>query len=312
MKGKGFTWLIVVFLSVLAAILVFKNRWSTTGNNFEALLPDDNAHFNRITLVHMSDTLSFSKESEEWKFGDEILQSQAINNLIVASKELSVTSIVPFGEIGAFDYVLEISYAEGKKELNHFIFARSDSTYYVFGSGAKEAYAVELLGAGNIPLEKFFSNELNHYRIHVLINLLPSEIKEVEIDPLKGKSFRLVQDADKQISVFEDISGEEITELVLERRMRMFLSYFNTIRYNEVVNEPVQIIRTNPDARIYVEDNYGNTYNLEVFQWIHPENQDSDIYEALLIFNDYPEVLRVDYYYLDLLLRGLDYYLEPN
>ena len=110
MKRTGFKWVIVLLLTIIAVAILLRNRWSTTGNDFYSLLPDENMEVDQITLIHKSDSLVFVRENEEWKHEDELLQADAIKNLLVASRELSLKSIVPLEQLGAFSYLLEIQF----------------------------------------------------------------------------------------------------------------------------------------------------------------------------------------------------------
>jgi hypothetical protein len=196
----------------------------------------------------------------------------------------------------------------GKKELSRYIFGRAGRQYYIFSEGSEVAFGVELTGYENMPLEKIFSIHADHYRKHMLIDLLPFEIQSIETTPLFGSPFRSVQDTGYNIIITDLQEKNDFTHSVDERRMRLLFSYFNSIRYNEVMGDETYVAGRGPSASIVLTDFSGNMYKLDIYQWIKQGQKKADIFEALVIFNDGTKTLSVDYYFLDLIMRGLEKY----
>jgi hypothetical protein len=307
MKSRIYIWIIVSVTVLAGAIILFSENWSTTGNDFESFLIGDTEELDGVYIIKAIDTLEFKLKDSKWLCKDEVLNQSAVENLLLAAGRLSMTSIRSLDETEDFKYVMELVFMRGKKELRRYYFAREGQDYMVFSNNSEEGFGVELNGFEDMPLEKIFSDELDHYRMHLLVGLLPSEVKSIEIIPMHGSPFMLTQDNEFNIQVTDLQEKEDLTGSVDERKMRLLISYFSSIRYNTIIDESY-ILGRSPLAAIRVTDFTGKSNKLDVFPWYKPEMESPDMFEALLVFNDNPEVLSVDYYYLDLLMRGLEKY----
>jgi hypothetical protein len=237
----------------------------------------------------------------------------AVENLVYASGSLVMRSILPFDEVNDIGPAVELQFMRGTREAGHFFFAPSASGYIIFSREADQCYGVELPGYPGLSLEKVFSANPDHYRMHLLADLLPSEIASVEVQPRKGTAFVAMQDSVYDIQVVRKEDGQDVSVLVEEHKMRLLFSYFNAIRYSRVAG-PDEVLQESlpaePWATVVVTTFEGVRRKFDIYQWVKPGAVTPDLYEALVIFNERPLLLVVNYYYLDLLIRGLEDYLE--
>ena len=61
-------------------------------------------------------------------------------------------------------------------------------------------------------------------------------------------------------------------------------------------------------ARIHVESYNGEKHTLQVFPYHETAEAEPHMFQALVIHNNDPEVLVVNYIYLDVLMRDLSHY----
>ena len=163
----------------------------------------------------------------------------------------------------------------------------------------------------DLPLEKVFSANRDHYRKHLLVSLLPSEVRSVTVIPHSGTSFHVEQDSLYNIEIVDLTGMRDVTDCINERKVRMLFSYFNAIRYDKVVSdkdiEPGTITDA-PYATVEVTSFDDREWKFEVYQWIKKGSEEPDLFESLVIVNDTQPYRSVNYYYLDLVMRGLESY----
>lgn len=306
------TILLVVFLLVMAGgYLLLTDPWSTTGKGFDAILPTDAGDVIKIQVISGYDTLEFVRKDTLWSLEDEELNSEAVDNLLYASERLRMTAIVPVEELGEMGALTEFIFSDRRRVRGHFFFGKGETGYLIFEPGAVTGFGIELSGFEDLPLEKVFSGNMDHYRKHLLVGLLPSEIRSVTVYPHEGTPFDALQDSLYDIAVKDLAAMIDVTDSVDERKIRLLFSYFNAIRYDAVITraeiDPGTKSET-PYAVVQVSGFDGGKWKMEVYRWTKPGAEKPDLFEALVVFNDTPFYRSVNYYYLDLLMRGLESY----
>jgi hypothetical protein len=303
---------ILVLLLAAGTWWLLADRWSTTGKGLAGLFPQSPEEVYRIQVIRGYDTLGFHRNDSVWTMGEEELNSEAVENLLYASKRLRITAILPLDGDVLRGEVTEFVFFGRRRVSGHFYFGNTvGGGYAVFAPGADRAFGVELAGYEELSLEKIFSGNRDHYRRHLVVSLLPSEIRSVTIDPHEGTPFRATQDSLYHISVTNLLSMEDVTDSVDERKIRMLFSFFNAIRYDAVVSEgeiEPGTITEQPYAIVGVTAFDGTVNAFEIYQWTKPGRDAPDLFEAIVVFNGKPEYRAVNYYYLDLLMRGLEKY----
>ncbi|MDF1571878.1 MAG: hypothetical protein P1P82_09705 [Bacteroidales bacterium] len=311
MKSRTAFILLFVLLLAAAGLVWLLNPWSTTGSGLSVLLPQEPDKVTGVQVIGEFDTLAFHRSDTVWMLDGEEMNPGALENLVYAASRLTMRSILPAGEVRLTGPAVEVLFLKGSREAGHFFFAASSSGYVVYAPGANQYFGVEIPGYEGLALEKIFSVNADHYRMHLLADLLPSEIASVAVEPWKGTAFVAQQDSGYNVSVRLPETGEDVTGEVDEHKIRMLFSYFNTIRYDRVAGpteaDPGNLPST-PWARVVVTTFDGVRRQFDVYQWVKPGEQDPDLFEALVVFNGRPLLLVVNYYYLDLLVRGLEDY----
>lgn len=285
--------------------------WSTTGSGLTALLPQEPGKVSELQVISGYDTLVFQKSDTVWMMEGEEVNPDAVENLVYAASRLTMRSILPRDEAQETGPEVEVQFRKGNREAGHFFFTSSATGSIVFARDAEEVYGVELPGYSGLSLEKVFSGNADHYRKHLLADLLPSEIASVEVQPRTGTAFVALQDSGYNVRVILYESGEDVTSSVNEHKVRMLFSYFNVMRYSRVASPgevPQELLSERPWASVAVATFDGVHRKFDVYQWVKPGTEVPDLFEALVVFNDRPLLLVVNYYYLDLLVRGLEEY----
>jgi hypothetical protein len=329
MKIRSAAIILFVLLLTAAGLVWLIDPWSTTGTGLASLLPREPGSVTEVQVNGAYDTLVFQRSDGAWWMEGEEMNPEAVENLVYAASRLSLRGILPAGDIAAKGPALELLFRAGNREAGHFFFVAAAAGYYVAAPGAEEYFDVELPGYAGLSLEKIFSGNADHYRVHLLADLLPSEIASVEVQPWKGTAFVARQDSAYDVRVWRTESGAEVTGAVDEHKIRMLFSYFNAIRYDRVAGSPEDVpgnlsgravigssaaesvqgsLPAEPWASVGVTTFDGVLRQFDIYQWVKPGALRPDLFEALVVYNGRPLLLVVNYYYLDLLVRGLEEY----
>ncbi len=303
--------IIIVLLAVSGGYLLLTDPWTTTGRELNDLLLPKDANVSNILVISGYDTLGFVQKDTAWYLGGEELNSVAVENLLFAAARLRMTGLIPVSAIIDGGELTEFLFQGKSKMQANFYFRKTGQGDVVFQPGAEMGYSVEMPGFEDLPLERVFSGNRDHYRKHLLVSLLPSEVRSVTVKPRSGTSFHAAQDSLHNLEVV-DLSGMcDVTDHVSERKLRMLFSYFNAIRYDEVItDEDIEpgTITDKPYATVEVTSFDGREWKFEVYQWIKTGSEEPNLFESLVIVNNALPYRSVNYYYLDLLMRGLESY----
>ncbi len=69
---------------------------------------------------------------------------------------------------------------------------------------------------------------------------------------------------------------------------------------------------SSPSAKIVITDFAGVSHELRIYAWIKSGEDKADLFNALMKFDQDPQIMIVNYAYLDLLIRGLETYLPAQ
>jgi len=308
-------WIGIAALGLLLLLVLWFQPWSERKEGFEGLLLENRQRVTHIEIVLEFDTIVFQKEAGTWNMGGEVLNQKAVENLLIGAGRMTKQSIVPIAELKQAPAAIAFRFKEGKRTIVHFKFASDSLGYFIFRDAESLAYGIEIAGYEGFHLERIFSSNPNHYREHLLIDLLPDEVRLVRIEPISGTAFEARQDSTKDITIIELPSGNDLTEKMNEQEIRLLFSFFNAIRYEEQIpiTEPrAREMEKAPMAVVEVGDFNGNTWKMQIFPWIKEGTSEADLFHALVKFSDPSSLLTVNYFHLDLLMRGLENYIDQK
>lgn len=314
MKSRTIIFLIILVLAAAGLIYVIKME-SLPGmkGGMKGMLPESTEKIDRIEVIASADTLHLLRSEAGWIFEDgELLNQEALESLLFTASNLRLVSIVSSEEVAKQQEYTSLRFYRKKMLEAEFRFLEFRDRNVLYREGDEQAYLIELPGYDERTIRKVFTPNPDHYRDHLLLNLLPSEISAVEIAPLKGSGFSVSQDVTANI-VVQDMNMQEV--MVSERKIRLLLSYFNAVRFEEYLPEdqvPAGFDPSMPSAMFRVTDFGDREYTFRVYQWYSSDGDEPDLFKALVLYNDNPQILIVNYTYLDLLIRGLETYKLPE
>jgi len=319
-RRRTLIWIATV-LAALAALLLISDPWSTLSKDDRKVALRDMEVVDRIRLVDVYDSTELVKVHGDWLlFGEEPCNQTSVENLLIAAHRLQISSMVSLDEErdpGTEPLPMRrITWYRGERVLLSFGFYTHESgKYMVHLPGSEHAYFVTVSGYPQLKLNKVFSSASNHYREHLLIDLLPSEISYIGIELPSGEAFGFVQDSlgNIRMEVYKEgitLSEEEINELAI----RLLFSYFTSIRYEDKSGIAADSLsgpgsENTAMATIQVRSFSAESHLLSIYPYRESPGEKPHLFKALVLYNQEPEALFVNYIYLDVLMRGLSHYL---
>jgi hypothetical protein len=264
----------------------------------------------RIVVTDHMDSTVLTRDNDTWYLnGDEEAGQIPVENLLIAAERLEIRSIISADSESGDKSSRTITYYRGDKILLTYVLQARQGKYILTSPGSKNSYFVSVSGYPGLNLEKVFSSAPNHYREHLLIDLLPSEISIIEIELDDGENFRFEQDLEGNIT----LSAGEPDELAV----RLLFSYFTSIVYEDksgIIASSLFQVDSSPQAMAHlrVESYGGEKHSLQVFPYVENQGEQPHMFKALVFYNDKPEALIVNYIYLDVLMHDLSHYVGDN
>lgn len=326
MRKRRTILLIVSLLAVLLILLLIKDPWSTLGKESRKVALRDMDAVDRIVLADAYDSTVLIRVDDSWLlFGEETCNQASVQNLLIAAGRLQISSMVSVDgdeDPGAeSSETRRITWFKGNRALLSFDFSSVSGKYLVIPPRSERAYYVTVSGYPDLKLDKVFSSASNHYREHLLIDLLPSEISRIGIALPSGEAFQFIQDSAGNIRMEKDsgfdreiilVPGEDCNDLAI----RLLFSYFTSVRYEMragITSESLSGSGINvPMATLHVVSFSGEDHTLRVYPYAESPDDIPHLFRALVIYNQEPEALFVNYIYLDVLMRGLSHYLREK
>jgi len=315
--------LIVSLLAVLVVLFLIKDPWSTLGKENRKVALRDMAAVDRIVLADAYDSTELVRINDKWLlFGEETCNQASVENLLIAASRLQISSILSTdsesGQAAESAEARRISWFKGDRLLLSFAFTAVSGLYQVSPPNSERAYYVTVSGYPDLKLEKVFSSASNHYREHLLIDLLPSEISRIKIELPPDQFFRFIQDSTGNIRLETDqASVLRPVDKTNDLAIRLLFSYFTSIRFEKRSGIAADSLsgsgpEGSPMATLHVSSFSGEDHILEIYPYYESPGGEAHLFQALVIYNQETEALFVNYIYLDVLMRGLSHYLRDK
>jgi len=306
--------IVVSALLIIVLLLVFTDPWSTVRNEGKQVHLSDPGSVDRILLSDPYDSTLLVREGQQWWLsGHEEVNPVTVQNLLFAAGKLQISSILSDESAAPRKGYREVRFFSDDHLKLGFEFSGENGQYLVRPLGSSKSYYVEVSGYGGLDLSRVFSASPNHYRQHILIDLLPSEICRIDTELPTGEAFRFEQDAGGGITCTPLNTRTVIPDTPMDDlAVRLLFSYFTSIRYEEpsgILKEEMEGEGGPPElAKLSVVPREGEGHTLKIFPLKEEEGRMDDMFRALVLFDNEQEALVVKYIYLDVLMRGLSHY----
>jgi hypothetical protein len=302
----------IVVVAIL--LLVFLNR-RNTGVPISGIVLQDPDRIDGIFLSDPYDSVHLEKINGRWTLeGEEEAYLLAVENLLYAASRLEIGSVFDALPEGASEQQRMVRFMKQDKEvLSYRVYPHRDRLL-LGPEGSDKVYSMTLPGYQDLDLGTVYSVHVNHYREHVLIDLLPSEIRFLEVERQGESAFRFEMDHKGDIRGLVRKEGIWVAADSLEDlSVRLLFSYFTNIRFERKLESRSDAARASlvPQrylGRLFVGAVSGETYQLEIYSMPGTEEDETHMHQALVKYNSAPDPLVVNYIFLDVLMRPLGHY----
>lgn len=319
MKIRRITGVILSLLVIALLLLLFVDPQRSVRRESSKILLEDSSRIDHIMIAGESDTVRLSRIGEIWQLpGGEDVNPMAVENLFFAAERLQVDAVHTDLGKGADRTARQVSFLSGNKLVLQYETQSQDGRLLLRLAGSERAFTVSLPGYQELDLTRVYSSTENHYRKHILIDLLPSEIRHIELEKRGQPAFRFSLNEEDLISCTLPQSDSLVPiELLDEEAVRMLFTYFTSIRYEEKAGDSLPFSEMDEMkerwlASLYLESGEGEKHSLQVYSLPGENGEEAHMFRALVIHNNSPDVLIINYIYLDVLMRGLSAYIGDN
>jgi hypothetical protein len=310
----------VSVLLIGTILLVFADPRGSIRKDSRRILLGDPGSVDEILLYDAYDTTRLFRQGDNWLIrGGEKANPVAVDNLLYAAEKIRVGSVLTDPLQWKGGTTRQVHFLHGGRELLHYEVMPRENMFLVRANRSGRVFSVSLPGYAELDLDRVFSSHTNHYREHMLIDLLPSEIRSIEVDRKGEEAFRFTMDDRGEIlcrlpRTDSIIPADRLDDLSI----RLLFSYFTAIRFEDRVPETSageETGRTDPGrwlATLTVESRRGERHTMRVYSMPAGDGRGADMFMALVMHNDDPGALLVKFIYLDVLMRGLAAYFAPG
>ncbi len=315
MRSSKYTGVLISVLLIAALLLIFTDPWSTLRKEGKRIILKDRSAIDRILIWDLYDSIHLIKQNQSWYlFGTEKVNQVAVDNLLFAAERLHISSVITLDKGSGNRAARKLRYYKGEKVQVAYDFQMVDDQYLITPQGSDQSYYITVSGHAGRNLDKVFSSSANHFREHLLMDLVPSEVSLVEIELDSGEAFRLVRNEEDEIACYSMNSTTQLPSGKLDDlSVRLLFSYFTSIRYDQPAGIGSESLLVEDRissrlARLHVETIGGEKHTLQVFPFYETTGAEAHMFKALVLHNENPEALIINYLYLDVLMRDLSHY----
>ena len=317
MPSRKFIGIVVSLLLIAAMLLIFTVPWKTLRNDSRLILLEEAASVDRISLADQYDSTLLVKHGETWFTSDgEEVNQVAVENLLFAAGRLQINSILPAGK--EIEKARKVRfYSEGRCMLAYSVFF-TDGQFLLGPEGSDRTFLVTLPGYGGLDLDRVYSSATNHFWKHLLIDLVPSEIRHIEVERRGEAAFRFSMDDLGDITcTLPELDSTLSPHLLDDLSIRLLFSYFTSIRFEErVVAHLENLTEGNMEdrwlGRLYIESQDGEKHTLQVYSLPGEGGEENHMFRAVVVYNNEPDPVIINYIYLDVLMRSLSRYFAAG
>jgi hypothetical protein len=316
MRFHRYIGVMVSLLLIAGILLVFTDPWGILRKEDRQITLQDPTKIDRILLSGHFDSTLLVRKGDAWFLpGEERVNPVTVENLLYAAERLQINSMNQDVRQWNNGMLKSVKFYDGDKTVLGFEMKSRGDHLLVRPLGGDRIFSVSLPGYAGLDLDRVFSNAANHYREHLLIDLLPSDILHIEVERKGQQPFRFTMEETGEISCMlprlDSILSHEILD---DLAIRLLFSYFTSIRYEEKTGTTP--VSSSPDepwlARLYVESRQGEKHSLRIYSLPDDSGSGTYMFRALVIHNDDPGALVVNYIYLDVLMRDLSHYFAGS
>ncbi|MGE0090358.1 MAG: hypothetical protein AB7S50_12880 [Bacteroidales bacterium] len=323
-------------LYLFVFVLLFLSAWIFFFSSSSGIVSLRNSNFSidnveKVTSIYLSEksnTLALDKINNQWIVNNKYqAKEQSIGTLLLAINRLQVHYPVSKAEREQIALLLNNDGIQVDVKINRFNRHRfwvskpsmNKEKTYMMMVNSSEPFVVKIPGfKGNVG--ELFATSENAWRNNLIFNYLPQNIQTITIEyPLTPeRSFSLKNFNDGSFALINRKNQLE-PDFNVEIAARYF-TYFQNIQFEDVITNWPQVKKdsvfaSTPYVQITVKDFKSIENNIKIFRKQSDGETDEfgdkskfDLNKAYALLNNNNELLLIQYYNFDPLLKEIDYF----
>ena len=328
MRKYLFYIVVLILLLVLAAVFFFSNSSGNLNLKSSSFSIENIDQIIEIRILDEASQIILTKENNQWTVNNKFLtKEQIIGNLLMALNRIEIQYPVSKAEKVQIASLLKkegikVEVIRNRFSKHKFLVSKpsmsKDKTYMMMVN-SYEPYVVKIPGF-KVQVSQLFISDENFWRNKMIFNYLPQNISTITVEypMIPEKSFTLKNFNDGSFALLNNKNQPE-TDFKVENVARYF-TYFQNIQFEEVLSDwskekKDSVLKSVPYIHITVNDINGVNSSIKIFQKHSDSGIDDfgdktefDMNRAYALLNNNDELLLIQYYTFDPLLKEIDYF----
>lgn len=329
MNNTRKTFILVFILLIIAAVYFFTHSEGTLKRKNINFALKSTDKIDKIKMLSNNQQVVLSKENKQWKVNDKyIARSRVVENLLMALNRIEISAPVSKTEKKEIVQLLknkgkQVEIYKNKKLIRKYYVSLPEMNAkrtYIMMAKRSEPFIARIPAFKGLVSELYITDE-GFWRDKTIFHYNPQDIQKilVEYPDKKNQSFRLINFGDGTFALKETISDTYIEHFDIEKVMRYF-TYFQKIEFEKIADELPQakvdsILQSTPYCKISIIDFDDYKNSLTIYRKPPETEFDEfgdkakyDYNRAYAVFNQNNELIVIQYYIFDPLLKEIDYF----
>lgn len=323
-----FYYFLIAAIAVIAAVYFFSNDKGTFKLRNISFAIEDLNEIDQIVLKTSTKKIELNQINGIWKVnGKYLVKERAIQNFLMALNRIELKSPVSKIERSQVASILKsdgilVEINKNNKSISSYYVSKpsmNKSKTYMMMENTDKPFHVHIPAFKGSVAELYVIEE-NFWRDHTVFNYQPQHIKEIKLEyAQKEKSFSLTNYNDGTFSV-KSLKDNSYLENFNVEHVANYFTYFQGVEFEKVLDDLklVQvdsILSSEPYLKIAVTDFnkdensiciYRKPPEKELDEFGHKANFDYN--KAYATLNDSREIILIQYYIFDPLLKEINYF----
>jgi hypothetical protein len=329
MNNTKKTFLVVFILWMIAIVYFFNDSKGTLSSSNTHFAIEETKKINKINISSPDEEITLVKESGHWKINDKYIARQRIvDNFLMALNRIQIASPISENEKERIATVLEKEgilveiYRKNRTLRKYYVSTPAIDNHNTYMMMAKRGDPIMV----RIPsfkglVAELFSIDESLWRDKTVFDYPPQNIKSItaEYPGDSSKSFTVINYGDGTFALKQPYKNLFVEDFNVERVVRYF-TYFQGIEFERVEKELSKqktdsILHSVPFCKISVTNVDDFTNSITIYRKPPEKEFDEfgnklsyDYNRAYAIFNQNNELIIIQYYIFDPLLKEIDYF----
>ncbi|MBI9053650.1 MAG: hypothetical protein JEY96_07515 [Bacteroidales bacterium] len=323
------SYLVIIILVVIAAVFYFSNSKGTLNKRASTFAIESIEEISKIEIMNGEKELVLTKENNLWRVnGKYQVKEWNINNFLTAANRIGV--LTPVSNVQKEQIALllrkdgiKVKFSRGNRIVRSYSVGKPGmhkSKTYMMMEKSSDPFVIRIPSFKGLVANLFVADE-NYWRDKTVFNYMPQNVKNIRIEYPENqkKSCKIINYNDGSFALQMLPSEDFIKEFNVEKTARFFTNFqkinFDNIADNLSLAAKDSILNSIPLAIISVEDFQNVVTSIKIFR--KPSNGELDEFgeitsfdynKAYGVLNNADELILIQYYKFDPILKEIDYF----